>query len=346
MRDVASAAAVSTMTVSNVVNGRSARVGEATRQRVLEAIDQLGYRVNPTARSLRRGRTGVIGLAVPDIAAEYYGELAGRLARRLREHGFRLAVESTGGDLVGELDTLAASRLDTYDALVLAVAAGDVEDLDRLQPDKPVVLVGERAIASRYHHVVMDNVGGARLATGHLLDRGARAVVALGGIDGDHDSVQELRVRGYREAHAERGLDVDPGLIVEAALAAEEAGERLSALLAGGAAVDGVFALTDSAATGALRALADRGLRVPHDVVVIGFDNVTSSRFTVPSLSTIEPGNDEMADAVCSMLLAQLDRASDGGARLAMPRPHLVVRQSTGADADRLGSVVDAQVEE
>ncbi|WP_420110811.1 LacI family DNA-binding transcriptional regulator [Pseudactinotalea sp.] len=337
MHDVARTAGVSTMTVSNVINGRSARVSDATRDRVLGVIADLGYRVNTTARSLRRGRTGVIGLAVPDLAAEYYGQLADRLARRLRSHGLRLAVEGTHGHLDAELDTLATAHMDTYDAVVLSVAAGDVDDLDRLQPDKPVVLVGERAFASRYPHVHMDNVGGARLATAHLLAGGSRRIVALGGRDGDQESVGELRVKGYREAHEAHGVSVDPELVVHCYLDAASAHEAVTRLIRGGVEIDGVFALADSAAVGALRAVADAGLAVPEDVAVVGFDNLPSGRFTVPSMSTIEPGNDEMADAVCAMLLAQLAGDEVGGPRLVMPEPSLVLRESTRP----LGHAVD-----
>lgn len=331
MHDVASAAGVSTMTVSNVINGRSARVSEATRDRVLGVIAELGYRVNTTARSLRRGRTGIIGLAVPDLKAEYYAYLADRLARRLRAHGLRLAIEGTGGRLRAELDALATAHMDTYDALVLSVASGDEGDLDALQPDKPVVLVGERAIKSRYPHVHMDNVGGARVATGHLLDGGSRAIVALGGVEGERESVGELRVKGYREAHESRGLSIDPALVIDCYLDAESAYQALTRLLKSGAEIDGVFALADSAAVGALRAVADVGLAIPEDIAVIGFDNLPSGRFTAPSLSTIEPGNEEMADAVCAMLLAQLAGEDDGGPRLVMPAPSLVLRESTRA---------------
>lgn len=341
MHDVARVAGVSTMTISNVINGRSARVSEATRDRVLQVIADLGYRVNTTARSLRRGRTGVIGLAVPDLSAEYYAQLAARLARRLRAHGLRLAVEGTGGRLHAELDVLATAHLDSYDAVVLSVAAGDVEDLDRLQPDKPVVLVGERAMRSRYHHVCMDNVGGARIATGRLLDDGSRRIVALGGVDGAEESVGELRARGYREAHEARGVEVDPELIVECYLDAEGGHAALSELLGRGVEIDGVFAATDSAAIGALRALADAGLSVPEQVGVVGFDNLRSARYTVPSLSTVEPKNEEVADAICSMLLAQLAGDDDGGPRLVMPEPTLVLRESTRTRGSETGEPAD-----
>src|SRR3990170_1458103 len=96
MTDVARRAGVSTMTVSNVINGRSQRVSEPTKRRVLSVIDELGYQVNMTARNLRMGRTGAVGLAVPAFAPGYYAELAGRLADRFEAHGLRLAMERTG----------------------------------------------------------------------------------------------------------------------------------------------------------------------------------------------------------------------------------------------------------
>ncbi len=98
MTDVARHAGVSTMTVSNVINGRSQRVSESTKRRVLAVIAELGYQVNMTARNLRMGRTGAVGLAVPAFAPGYYAELAARLADRFAAHGMRLAVERTGGE--------------------------------------------------------------------------------------------------------------------------------------------------------------------------------------------------------------------------------------------------------
>jgi DNA-binding LacI/PurR family transcriptional regulator len=165
MIDVARRAGVSTMTVSNVINGRSQRVGEATRHRVLAAIAELGYQVNVTARNLRMGRTGAIGLAVPDFAPGYFSDLAGRLADRFAAHGLRVVIERTGATRKAELDALTAARLSAYDGFVLSVVAGDAADLETLSIDTPVVLIGERAVPARFDHVLMDNVTGARMAT-------------------------------------------------------------------------------------------------------------------------------------------------------------------------------------
>ena len=330
MTDVARRAGVSTMTVSNVINGRSRRVSEPTKRRVLATIAELGYQVNMTARNLRMGRTGVVGLAVPGFQPGYYAALAEQLANRLGDHGLRLVVERTGASRAAEMDALAAARLSSYDGFVLSVVAGDAADLERLHIDTPVVLIGERAVPARFDHVLMDNVAGARMATELLLRSGARRIALIGGEVGDEESMPQLRTRGYQHAHAAAGLPVDPELIVRSEFAARDGYAATRALLDRGVGFDAVFALTDSAAIGVLRALSEAGRAVPADVQVIGFDNLDDSRFTVPALTSVEPGNAEIADAICALLVDRMTvRPAPVPARVVMPATRIVVRDTT-----------------
>jgi DNA-binding LacI/PurR family transcriptional regulator len=328
MTDVARHAGVSTMTVSNVINGRSQRVSEPTKRRVLSVIAELGYQVNMTARNLRMGRTGAVGLAVPGFEPGYYAELAARLADRFEAHGLRLAMERTGGSRTAELDALTAARLSSYDGFVLSVVAGDAADLDRLSVDAPVVLIGERSVPARFDHVLMDNVGGARLATELLIRTGARRIALLGGVRVAEESMQGLRTRGYRDAHEAAGTAVRDELIVSCGFGVEDGYAALRDLVGRGVLFDAIFALTDSAAIGALRALAEAGRRVPEDVQVIGFDNLADGRFTVPALTTVEPGNAEMADAICALLVERIE-SRPGPARVVMPAARIVERETT-----------------
>lgn len=330
MTDVARRAGVSQMTVSNVMNGRSQRVSEPTRQRVLAAIAELGYQVNMTARNLRMGRTGVVGLAVPAFAPGYYAQLAQRLADRFDAHGLRLVVERTGASRMAELDALTAARLSSYDGFVLSVVAGDAADLERLSIDTPVVLIGERAVPARFDHVLMDNVAGARRATELLIRSGARRIALLGGTSGGDESMQELRTSGYRAAHEAAGLAVDDELILDCGFGVEDGYTATRGLVDRGPGFDAVFALTDSAAIGALRALVEMGRKVPEDVQVIGFDDLDDGRFTVPSLTTVEPGNAEMADAICALLVERIEsRPAPVPARVVMPPARIVERETT-----------------
>jgi DNA-binding LacI/PurR family transcriptional regulator len=332
--DVARAAGVSSMTVSNVLNDRSERVSATTRERVRTSLSELGYRVNLSARHLRTGRTGLVGLAVSDFAAGYYAELADRLADRFAEHDLRLVVERAFGRS-SELQSLSAARLSVYDGFVLSVVAGDVGDLERLRIDTPVVLIGERTVPDRFDHVLMDNVAGARLATSHLIERGARRIALLGGQEGGADSMAQLRTRGYLEAHRAAGLPVDPALMIETTRFRRRDGyELVSRLLAEGRPFDAVFALTDTTALGALGALTAAGVRVPDDVQLVGFDNLSEGLFCAPTLTTVEPGNASMADAICDLLVDRIAAArSDGGrsraAGVVMGEATLVERGST-----------------
>ncbi|HEX5858601.1 MAG TPA: LacI family DNA-binding transcriptional regulator [Microbacterium sp.] len=331
MRDVAERAGVSSQTVSNVVNGRTDHVGPETIERVSQAIEDLGYRLNQSARSLRKGTTGIVGLGLPDLASEYYGELAERLARRFSARGVRLVTENTGGAVTAEAESLAASHLETYDGFILAVAASESADLNRILATKPIVLLGERALFTRFDHVLMDNVGGGRLATAHLLERGARSVAILGGSLAGGDSVQTLRTRGYIEAHEALGLPLDEALVVRSGLDAIAGHEAMANLLdRGGPKVDGLFAVTDSAAFGAMRALRERGFTIPDDVQVVGFDNLRSGAFCTPALTSIEPGNEEMADAIVDVMMARLERRRDfSDPRRVMPEARVVPRETT-----------------
>ena len=305
MADVARSAGVSTMTVSNVINGRP-RVGAATRERVLAAINELGYQVNLAARHLRAGRTGVVGLAVPELERPYFAQLAARLADRFEAHGLRIVMERTGGGREGELDAVAFSRLRMYDGLILSVVDIDPAELNQLRTDAPVVMIGERALPSRFDHVMMDNVDGARQATAHLLAAGARRIAMLGGNPDTAANMPALRAEGYTLAHEEAGVPVDPALTVRTSFGLQDGYDAIQSLLDRKIAFDAVFALTDVVAMGALRALADAGLKVPDDVQVVGFDDIDEAQYLVPSLSSVNPGHEEMADAITSLLIAQV----------------------------------------
>ncbi|GAA3091254.1 DNA-binding LacI/PurR family transcriptional regulator [Kribbella aluminosa] len=328
MADVARFAGVSTMTVSNVINGRP-RVGPETRERVLAAIGELGYQVNLAARHLRAGRTGVIGLAVPELERPYFAQLAGRLADRFEVHDLRIVTERTGASREGELDAVAFSRLRMYDGLILSVVDIDPAELGQLRTDAPVVMIGERALPSRFDHVMMDNVDGARQATAHLLATGARRIAMIGGDPAGTATMPALRAEGYTIAHAEAGVPVDPELNTRCSFGLRDGYDAIRGLRDRGIGFDAVFGLTDVVAMGALRALADAGLRGPDDIQVIGFDDIDESAYLVPALSTVDPGHDVMADAITALLMAQINGNAGGDPQELVVPAQLVVRGTT-----------------
>lgn len=330
IQDVAKAAGVSAMTVSNVINDRP-HVRPATRERVLEAMARLDYRVNVAARNLRKGRTGTIGLAVPEVNSAYYGRLAAALVAAAARHGLRVSIEQTGARREDELAALTLSRNRLYDGLILATVGMGPADAGLLRVDHPVVILGERIFGGPVDHVAMPNVEASAAATRHLVERGCRRVAVLCGEPRDEVDVSSLRHSGYRQALQAAGLAADPALVqCLPSLTMDAAARRVRAMVADGLDFDGLFCVTDTVATGALRGLADAGVRVPGQVRVIGFDNVDTSAFLVPSLSTVDPDHDLMAERAVALLAARIGRTGPTADQVEFVGGYsLVIREST-----------------
>lgn len=312
IQDVAKAAGVSAMTVSNVINGHP-NVREATREKVLKAMTRLDYRVNVSARNLRKGRTGTIGLAVPEVNRPYYGRLAAAIVDAAAPLGLHVSIEQTRARRENELAALSLSRNRMYDGLILSTVGMGPQDAEWLKVDHPVVILGERIFGGPVDHVAMPNVEASRAATHHLVERGCRRVAFLRGPVGEDVDVSSLRRAGYRQALESAGLPLDPALEQCLTSFTMADGARCARqMVEGGLDFDGVFCVTDTVAMGVLRGLADTGVHVPDQVKVIGFDNVDESEFLVPSLSTVDPDHDTMAERAVALLARRIEHPDLG----------------------------------
>ncbi|MBU4336702.1 MAG: LacI family transcriptional regulator [Actinobacteria bacterium] len=307
MVDVARLAGVSVKTVSNVVNGYP-HIRATTRDRVLGAISELGYEVNITARSLRSGRTGMIGLAVPELAQSYFAELADEVLAAARVQGVEVLISPTGYTREGELAALAGPRRRLIDGLLFSPVAMEAADASLLELDFPVVLLGEQIFSPAIDHVTMRNVEGARAATELLLDLGRRRIAVLGAPHENARGTSILRFEGYRQAFEARHLDLDPRLVAwtDHGWHRVNGAQAIAAVLDSGAEPDGVVAFNDALAIGAMHELQVRGLRVPEDVAVVGFDDTDDARYTLPSLTTVDPGRPEIARVAVDLLCKRI----------------------------------------
>jgi DNA-binding LacI/PurR family transcriptional regulator len=336
LRHVAERAGVSVKTVSNVVNGYE-HVTESTRVRVQQAIDELNYLPNLTARNLRQGRSDVIALALPEIDAPYFAELARSVIKCAEAEGWTVLIDQTDGEVDREQLVVDGIRGRLIDGLIFSPIALGVEELEQRRDTVPLVLLGERVYDGPADHVSIDNVAAARMATGHLVGLGRRRIAAIGDQPRPQSQTAHLRRRGYQEALAAAGLPVSPELVVEVeAYHRADGAAAARHLLTLPDPPDALFCFNDLLALGALRALHEAGLRVPEDVAVVGWDDVEDSRFSVPSLTTISPDKRQIATLAVEFLAARL-----GGGRSEPPREvtadfTLAVRESTaGAGAVR-----------
>src|SRR4051794_31678808 len=211
LHDVAHLAGVSIKTVSNVINDYP-HIRAATREKVEAAIAQLGYQPNLTARSLRSGRTGVIGLALPELSLSYFAELADSVMVAAERRGITVLIEQTGGDRARELEVLTSSRRQLTDGLLFSALGLGQDDARMLEVPYPVVLLGERIFDGPTDHVTMRNVEAARAATEFLLARGHRRIAIVGAHEGEVIGSAGLRLSGYREALEAEGVEFDPAL--------------------------------------------------------------------------------------------------------------------------------------
>ncbi|MEV8128117.1 LacI family DNA-binding transcriptional regulator [Streptomyces sp. NPDC085944] len=326
IKDVARHAGVSEKTVSNVINDY-AHVSDRTRQVVREAIEHLGYRVNLAGRHLRRGRTGIIALVVPELDIPYFAELARHVVRAAEERSLTVLIHQSGADRAHELAALAGFGSAFVDGIILSPLALTADDLRDRTGFPPTVLLGE-LLEEGADHVAIDNESAAREATRHLIDLGRRTILAVGGRDDAGLGTAQARTRGYRAALAEAGIAHDPAaLLPVGSFRMPDGAQAVTRALSAGARPDALLCLNDQLALGALRALHEHGVRVPEDVAVIGFDDVEGGRFSVPTLSTVAPDKAAVARVAVQLLQHRIEEATapDGAESEAQAPQDLVV---------------------
>jgi len=332
LHDVARLAGVSIKTVSNVINDFP-HVRDSTRERVRLAIAELDYTPNLTARSLRSGRTGAIGLAVPDLALAYFAELSAAIIAAAESLGLSVVIEQTGArDRDHEISVLSNARRKMTDGLIFSPLEMGPEDVAHLEVGYPLVLLGERIFDGPTDHVTMRNTEGARAATEYLIRSGRRRIAVVGAHEDETIGSSALRVRGYREALDAHGIEFDPRLLGPSIEWHRANGAvSMTEVIARGVPFDAVFALNDTLAFGAMRALQEAGLRIPDDVAVIGFDGLDEARFSIPSLTTVDPGRDWIARTAVETLAARISGADTSPPRLKLADFTILERESAPA---------------
>jgi LacI family transcriptional regulator len=335
MKEVARAAEVSVATVSHVING-TRFVSPGLAARVHKAMGTLGYTPDATARSLRVRRTQTIGLVIPDNSNPFFAELA----QVIEEEGFEAGYTTILGNSTEQADrerryvqTLVSKRVD---GLIAALSREDDGTLERiLRPTKiPVVVIDRDVNLPGADVVLYDNAGGSYAGARHLLELGHTRLAFIAG-PGDVQPVAE-RLRGFRQALHEAGLDVASDAVAEGDFHYHGGRAATARLLESPDGVTAIVAANDLMAAGALRELADRGIRVPEQMSVVGFDDAPLAEMVSPALTTIRQPLQEMAQTAVSLLLSRI-AGENGQAQRHVLRTELVVRDSTAPPSSEPG---------
>jgi LacI family transcriptional regulator len=328
IRDVAREAGVSVSTVSRVLND-SGPVKPATRQRIRDVAQRLRFTPNTTARSLSMRRTSTLGVLLPDVYGEFFSEVIRGIDQTAQQHGFHVLISGAHNE-PAEVDAAVRAMRGRVDGLLLMAAELDPDVLAHNLPDRvPAVLINARHDTTQFDTINIDNFGGAVVMTQHLLRLGHREIRMVGGPARNRDAAE--RERGFRYALQQAGITPRAEWVLAGNFTEASGYSAVETLLSEETPPTAIFAANDSMAVGALSAARNRGLRVPEDVAVVGFDDIPIAEFVNPPITTVRVAIAKLGSCAAERLV-QCIRAHNRHERQHEVQPtELVVRSSCGA---------------
>ena len=325
---VAELAQVSPATVSRILNG-TARVSDKKRVAVEKAIDELGFKPNPTARSLAGGRTMTIGVLTQYIDSPFYGAAIRGIEDALTGAGYASIVTSGSWDPALERDRIKSLLERRVDGLIVLTSQLSDEDLLEISRCVPLAVTGRNLRGENLSSINFDNFKSGQLAAQHLLNLGHNQLAVILGAVGHGDS--DLRYQGILQELEARGIDIDPRLVVVGDYHESGGHRAMKQIISAGKPFSGVIALNDQMAFGAMLAMSQAGLRVPEDVSIVGMDNIAHSAFTTPPLSSVSQPIYEIGRATAGTLLGALVHRNwtESSSQSDYLGPELLARNST-----------------
>ena len=320
---VAKEAGVSPSTVSRILNG-TARVRDAKVRAVEAAIAKLQFMPNPLARSLARGSSMSIGVVTQMIDSPFYGEVLAAIEKGLRHACYSVLIVSGHWREEDERQGVAHLLSRRVQGIILLTSCLPDRELVNLSHSVPLVVTGRSVAGDRIHCLDVDSTPGSRLATDYLIGQGHRRIAFLSGPPDHPDAAQ--RLNGYKSALAANGIAFSTRLVAHGDYSDVGGHEAMTRLLDSRVEFTAVVAANDQTAWGAMLALRRRGLGVPDDVSVVGFDDLAGSAFTIPPLTTVHRSIDEIGEHAAEAIVDLVERRTP---RATVSAPTLAIREST-----------------
>ena len=328
IRDVAKLAAVSSITVSRVINN-SGYVSKATRERVEKAIKELNYVPNTLATSFRSNRTYTIALVVPDVTNPYWTTVARGVEDVAAEKDYSVILCNTDEDSAKESRYIEILLRRQVDGILIAPATDDGERLLPIRSQETPCVILDREVKHFNADVVRcDSVAGSRELTQHLLDIGHRRIAMISGPA--TVSTAEDRVEGYRRALQERGLTVDENLVKRGEYKQSSGYRLMREVMTDGLSPSAVFAANNFIAVGVMEAIREAGLRVPEDIALVCFDDLPQASLIYPFLTIVAQPAYEIGTTSAELLLEQLTGKTQRKERAVVLETELIIRESCG----------------
>lgn len=325
IRDIAERAGVSINTVSRALNNKP-DISEETRRKILKIAQELGYVKNATASSLRSKQTNIVGVIIADSANPFYAEVLKGIEAASRKYGYQIMLMNTERVYENEEKAIEVLLQRRVDGLLITPVQDRSDDIKALIERKvPFVIVGRHFEELEVDEIHSDEVKGGFFATRHLIKRGRKNILVITGYL--FKSAAYMRLEGYKKALKEYGIPFREELIIETDIDIESGYQAMREAIEKGLEFDAVFCYNDLLAFGAMKALKERGYRIPEDVAVVGYDDIVYSSFVCPSLTTVRIKKFEMGYEAFRMLLQRLKGRRKKRKRVILD-VELVVRES------------------
>ncbi|MBB1282742.1 LacI family DNA-binding transcriptional regulator [Flavisolibacter sp. BT320] len=331
IQDIAKELQVTPSTVSRALNDHHS-ISEATKKAVVRTAKKLHYRHNKIASSLRLGRTKILGVIIPSAEINFFGSVVHGIENVARQNDYNILIyqsnEQTGNEQEG-VETFLRSRVDG----VLVSIAKQTKDFSHFAEIKkrrvPLVLFDRANDSLGVPSVVVDDYAGAYKAVQHLQEQGCKRIAHISGLQ--HVAIFGQRLKGYTDALADAGITIGNEYITEGGISIESGKRCMQQLLALETPPDGVFAVEDFTALGAMQAIKEANLRIPEEVALIGFANEAFGAYITPSLSTVDQQTIRMGEEAAKLFFDHVEKAdfyTSAPAKKVL-EPVLVYRQSS-----------------
>lgn len=329
IRDVAKKAGVSVATVSRVMNNEK-YVNDELREHVLHIVSELNYRPDGVARGLRTKSTHIISLVIPDICNPYFPEVSRGIQSVADERGYIVVLCNTGQNIQREKDFYEILSRQKVEGIIINPSGSTNRELNLLQQiDIPIVLISSQTNLTNFDMVMVDNELGAETAVEHLIHLGHRRIGLVGGSHSVSSGKQ--RYYGFLHGMQKNGVPVIDELITEGSFDHEGGYECMNKLLALPQKPTAVFATNDMMAIGAMSAIFEAGFKVPEDISIIGFDDISFSKMTYPKLTTVSQPKFQTGEVAAKLLFERIEKNNKIEPRRVVLQHDLIIRETTQA---------------
>ncbi len=328
--DIAKVLNISAATVSRGLKDHPG-ISKATKKKIFDAAKDMGYRFNAFASNLRRQRTNTIGVIVPRLNSSFMSDVIAGMEKVANGQGYNLIISQSLETVKKEIDNAATMFNSRVDGLLVSLAY-DTKNISHFEQfinkGVPVIFFDRVFEHKKCPSILIDNYKAGYEAVNHLIEQGCKRIANITG----HQlrNVYSERFRGYRDALRDHGLPFDDELLIINNLSREEGAEAAELILAMKHRPDGLFIANDSCAVSCMLALKQKGINIPKDIAVVGFNNDPMSQVVDPNLTTIDYHGEEMGELAAKVLISHLNNDRDLTlTHTLLQRHELIVRQSS-----------------